>query len=90
MFALTRIAQDDLRRSPAYTRLLAANERGCRFLATARKASTLPVVTRRTDLPDTTDAARQEEYERRALALYALCQPTAKATDLWKHAPIIL
>lgn len=90
LFALTGITQDDLRRSPAYTRLLAANAVGCRRLAEARKTSTMPVVTRRTDLPDTIDAARQEEYERRAQALYALCQPTAKATDLWKRAPIIL
>lgn len=90
LFALTGVAQDDLRRSPAYTRLLAANVVGCRFLADARNASAMPVVTRRTDLPNTSDAMRQEEQERRALALYALCQPTAKETDLWKRAPTIL
>ena len=90
LFALTRIKQDDLRRSPAYTRLLAANAEGCRFLAEARKTSTMPIVTRRTDLLNTPDATIQEEHERRALALYALCQPTVRETDLWKRAPIIL
>ncbi len=90
LFALTGITQDDMRKSPTYTRLLAANAEGCRFLADARKTSAMPVVTRRTDLPNTPDAAIQEEHERRVLALYALCQPTAKVTDLWKHAPVIL
>lgn len=90
LFALTETASDDLRSSVAYAHLLAANATGRRFLSETRKKSSLPIVTRRTDLPTTEDAARQEERERRALALYALCHPSIKITDLWKRAPVIL
>ena len=90
LFALTGISQNDLRTSPAYTRLLAANRTGCRFLSEVRKTTEIPVVTRRTELPESPDALRQEKYERRAQALYALCRPQVSATDSWKRAPVIL
>lgn len=90
LFAMTNISLDGLRASPAYVRLLAANGTGRAFLSEMRRTSTLAIVTRRTDLPPTEEAARQEEWERRAVALYALCQPTAKQTDFWKRSPVIL
>ena len=90
LFALTEISQDDLRTSPAYVRLLAANGTGRRFLSETRKKAGLPVITRRTDLPAGEDAVSQEERERRAQALYALCRPKAETTVFWKHAPVIL
>ena len=88
LFALTGIVREDLRTSPAYVRLLAANAKGRGFLAEARKRSSLAVVTRRTDLPSTPAAIRQEEWERRAWALYSLCHAKAESgTVLWKQAP---
>lgn len=90
LFALTETSPDDLRASPAYVRLLAANDTGRRFLSETRKSSELPIVTRRTDLPCTEDVVQQEERERRALALYALCRPRTETTDFWKRSPVIL
>ncbi len=90
LFALAEIRPEDLRTSPAYVRLLAANARGCRFLADARKRETLPVVTRRADLPSTADAARQAEWERRAFSLFSLCLPEAnREAELWTNGAII-
>ena len=42
------------------------------------------------DLPDTPDALRQAELERRAYSLYTLCLPSAKnETELWKTSALI-
>lgn len=90
LFALTGVSANDLRQSPAYVRLLAANSTGCRFLATARKKGMIPVVTRRADLPPTPEAERQAMFDRRAWDLYDLCRPAPFGTDLWKRAPLIL
>lgn len=88
LFALTAVAREDLRTSPAYVRLLAANAKGRDFLADCRRRAELPVITRKTDLPNTPAAHRQEEWERRAWALYALCHASPKPGDtLWKQAP---
>ena len=91
LFALTGITPEDLRTLPAYTRLLAANATGCRFLAEQRKKAEIPVVTRNASLPSTPDAIRQAEWERRAYALYTLCLPTPRSPgDLLKRNPIII
>ena len=91
LFALTRICQNDLRTSPAYVRLLAANREGCKYLAAIRKESDLPVVTRRADLPSTPVAERQAEWERLAWDLYGLCRPDKAAfPSPWLHSPVIL
>ena len=91
VFALTGICQDALRASPAYVRLLAASPEGCRHLAEMRKTSDLPVVTRRSDLPDTPEAEKQAEWERRAWALYGLCRPDATLfPSPWQRSPVIL
>lgn len=88
LFALTNVAREDLRTSPAYVRLLAANGAGRAFLAECRKRATIPVVTRKTDLPSTPAAMRQAEWERRAWALYALSQAEiGSGTTLWKQVP---
>ncbi len=90
LFALTRILRRDLRKSPAYVRLLGANERGRVFLATCRKTSELPIVTRKTDLPTTPEAERQAAWEERAHALYSLCLPKAgNCEGLWKQNPVL-
>ena len=90
LFALTGNTPEDLRTSPAYARLLAATEVGCGFLAACRRSASIPVVTRRADLPNTPDALRQAELERRAYSLYTLCLPSAKnETELWKTSAVI-
>ena len=90
LFALTGITREDLKTSPAYVRLLAANERGCEFLGRCRKASALPIVTRRADLPDTEGAKRQAEWAERAYALYSLCTPKIGLCEtLWRQNPVI-
>ena len=90
LFGLTGIAAADLRTLPAYTRLLAANAVGCRFLSERRKTMQIPVVTRNASLPQTAEAARQAEWERRAYALYTLCLPAPKSPEaLLKRNPII-
>lgn len=75
LFALTEIEPTDLRTPPAYTRLLAANALGYEFLASVRKTSEIPIVTRASDYPKTPDAVRQREWEGKARNLYGLCRP---------------
>lgn len=90
LFALTGITEADLRTSPDYVRLLAANEAGCQFLSSVRKNGGISVVTRRTDLPDTDLAARQEAWEHKAEALYAACKPTlTPSNNIWLQKPYI-
>ena len=90
LFALTEISREDLKSAPAYVRLLAANETGCDFLASCRKSSQLPIVTRKADLPKTPEAQRQATWEEKAYALYALCTPKiGSCRGLWQSNPII-
>ena len=89
--ALLRVRDEDLRAPVSYVRLLAANETGRAFLASARKTSDLPVVTRQTDLPETPEAARQFELETVSTALYSKCLPKATAADeQLRRPPVIL
>ena len=89
--ALLRVKEEDLRAPVSYVRLLAANETGRAFLASARKTSDLSVVTRQTDLPETPAAQRQFELESASAALYSKCLPLAAAADeQLRRPPVIL
>ena len=89
--ALLRVREEDLHAPIAYAHLLAATERGCEFLAQARRTSNVPVVTRKTDLPDAKEAQQQFDFECRAAALYSLCLPqTADAEEQMRRTPLIL
>ena len=89
--ALLRTKEEDLRAPVAYVRLLAANESGRAFLASARKRSDLAVVTRQTDLPQTREAKRQFELESASAALYSKCLPCAsRADEQLRQSPVIL
>lgn len=89
--ALLRVKEEDLRAPVSYVRLLAANEVGRAFLASARKTSELPVVTRQTDLPATPEAERQFELELASAALYSKCLPKPIAADeQLRRPPVIL
>ncbi len=75
LFALLGVTAVDVRRSPAYTRLLGCNSKGEKFLAATRKTREIPMVTRQSNLPTGNDAERQTALTVRAEALYALCNP---------------
>lgn len=91
LFALTGVGREDLRRAPAYTRLLAANDVGCAYLSAQRKQKTLDVVTKQSEIPLTEDAQRQARLHQNALSLYTLCLPTARAVgELLVKNPVIL
>ncbi len=90
LFYMTRISRDDLRAPIAYVRLLAANRTGCDYLASVKKTSTVRVVTRRTELPKTEEAMRQELLEARAWSLYTLCREQVESADgMWKRGAYI-
>jgi len=89
LFALTGIDDAGLRAPVAYIRLLAANAIGCEFLSSTKKTCRLPILTRRTELPDTEDARLQAAREEQAYALYALCKKTADRSICWKYPPFI-
>lgn len=90
LFALTDVCAADLRGEIAYVRLLATNRIGRAFLAEVRKASTLPVVTRRTEIPETEAARAQLALEDRARALYALTLPRREGSEvLLRRTPVI-
>ena len=91
LHALLRVTEEDLRAPVSYVRLLAANEVGRAFLASVRKASDLCVVTRQTDLPQTSAAERQFALECASAALYSKCLPKAVAADeQLRRPPVIL
>ena len=90
VFFMTGVTPDDLRAPIAYTRLLAANRKGCEYLSVIRKTATVKVVTRRTELPKTAEAIHQEEMEERAWSLYTLCREKVERADrLWKRSAYI-
>ena len=77
LFSLMEIPAAVLRRPPAYSVLLAANERGRRLLSQIRRAGDFPILTKPADhatLPP--DAAEQYAALRRADELYTLCLHT--------------
>lgn len=90
LFALTGITNADLLTDPAYARLLGANVVGREHLARLRREGDFPVVTRRTDLPDTPLAQRQANWSETAYALYTLCKGESDAADgYWRRGAYI-
>ena len=89
--ALLRVTEDDVRAPVSYVRLLAANDAGRAFLASVRKDSDLCVVTRQTDLPQTSAAERQFALESASATLYSKCLPKGIAADeQLRRPPVIL
>lgn len=83
-FSMTGVTEDDLRRPPEYTTLLAANSRGRAFLREAYWS--FPVVTKPADAP----VSRQRELSRRFDALFTLALPRAlPAGELERRSPEI-
>ena len=86
------MTEQDLKATPVYTTLLAANAKGCAFLKEWRKESKddpdgLLIVTKPADAPE----GRQKELSGQADALFTLCYPSPKtAGELMRKSPIIL
>lgn len=78
IFCMTGVRADDVRSTPEYLTLLAANEKGRRFLS-ERKANGIKTVTKPADAPD----GRQKLLSRRADELYTLTLPKPCASDIY-------
>ena len=90
LFGLCGVEPEDVRRPPAYVRLLAASRAGCEYLASIRKTCPLTIVTKPAHLPDSEQATRQRTIEKRLEALVTLTYPTPKsAFYLIKQHPTI-
>jgi len=89
LFAVTGVTEEDIKSSPVYTQLFAANQRGRAYLSVIRKASdTIPVqvVTKPADAPD----GRQKVLSKQMDALFTLCLPDPKEAGwLTKKTPNI-
>ena len=92
LFGAVGVTETDLRASPAYTTLLAANSKGCAYLKAWQKAHKedlsppVTVVTKPADAP----TGRQKELSELADGLFTLCFPTPRAAgDLYRRRPQI-
>ena len=61
-----------LKEEPMYTRLLAANGKGCELLKSIKKTSRIPVITKPSDADEAIRSSLQYECEEKAELVYAL------------------
>lgn len=87
LFALCGVREEDLRRPPAWVRLLAANRCGCELLASRRRLDAIPVVTKAGDIPEDAASTEARELERRAYALWSLCLPDGRTGKEFLRLP---
>ncbi|MBR2447185.1 MAG: nucleotidyltransferase family protein [Clostridia bacterium] len=86
LYATLGMTQQDLRRTPAYLSVLAANARGRAILSELRRTCPVPLVTKPADAP----ACRQRELSDRADALYTLGMQNPQSAGFFtRHAPIM-
>ena len=90
LFGVLGVTESDLRVMPAYTTLLAANEKGRAYLKEWRKThkedGTFAVVTKPADAPE----GRQRDLTGPADSLFTLCFPSPRpAGDMMKRSPVI-
>lgn len=76
LYAMTGVTQEDLKKAPAYTMLLAANKRG-RALLNKKTNNELTIVTKPADAP----FCRQNELSAKADAIYTLTLGKALRSD---------
>ena len=81
LYAALGVTEQDLRRTPAYFTVLAANESGRRMLANLRRSCPVPVVIKPADAPD----CRQREIADRADALYTLAMEKPQSSGFFKR-----
>lgn len=90
LFGVLGVTESDLRVMPAYTTLLAANEKGRAYLKqwrkTHREDGTFAVVTKPADTPE----GRQRELGELGDSLFTLCFPAPRpAGNMMKCSPVI-
>lgn len=91
LFAMTGVTKEDLKESPSYVRVLAANPTGCAVLASNRRDPAITVVTRQAELPSDGRAMRQEQLHAKAVSLYTLClEKPVDAKPFLRRNPTIL
>lgn len=80
-----------LSQRPAYTLLLAANKKGRELLASARKKSSIPIITKPADYIKENDEVKRAFYlSRRVSALWGLSlENTESTSDIMKKSPYI-
>jgi hypothetical protein len=84
------VTASDVRATPAYVNLLAANEEGRGLLSENRKKAGIAVIAKPADIPETTEAKRQFELSEKCDLLFALACATPRSTrDIIARSPII-
>ena len=80
-----------LSQRPAYTLLLAANKKGRELLASARKKSSIPIITKPADyIKENDEVKRAFSLSRRVSALWGLSlENTESTSDIMKKSPYI-
>ena len=81
LYAALGVTEQDLRRTPAYFTVLAANESGRRMLANLRHSCPVPIVVKPADAPD----CRQRNLCDRADALYTLTMQKKQSSGFFKR-----
>ena len=81
LYAALGVTEQDLRATPAYFTVLAANEKGRRMLAALRHTCPVPIVIKPADAPD----CRQRALSDRADALYTLAMETPQSSGFFKR-----
>ena len=81
LYAALGVTEQDLRRTPAYFTVLAANENGRRMLAELRHSCPVPIVVKPADAPD----CRQRTLSDRADALYTLAMEKPQSSGFFKR-----
>ncbi len=75
LFAMCNVRKNDIKALPAYTSLLATNERGRQLLGTRRRADSVAVVTKPADVSNVCGevAQRQRELDFKLSSIYNFC-----------------
>ncbi|MBQ7379882.1 MAG: nucleotidyltransferase family protein [Clostridia bacterium] len=81
LYAALGVTEQDLRCTPAYLNVLAANARGREILSELRRTCPVPLVTKPADAPD----CRQRELSDRADALYTLAMEKPQNSGFFKR-----
>jgi hypothetical protein len=81
LYAALGVTEQDLRRTPAYFTVLAANAKGRQMLSELRRTCPVPIVIKPADAPD----CRQRALSDRADALYTLAMQKPQSSGFFKR-----
>lgn len=91
LFCLTGVRREDINATPAYTNLLAANQKGRELLAANRKSSGIAVLAKPADIPDTAEAKRQSELSFKLDSIFAMAlEKQTDVASIVARSPIII